>query len=63
MPGLFLLAFLVDDNEADLILLAQTHDLFKCKRCKGGKQSIKSPAMLYGDTSTCVPSFLTSSSS
>lgn len=32
----------------------QTHDLFKCKRCKGGKQTIKAPAMLYGDTSTCV---------
>ncbi|KAM0787868.1 hypothetical protein ACM66B_003920 [Microbotryomycetes sp. NB124-2] len=30
----------------------ETHDLFKCKRCKGGKQFTKSPAMLYGDTST-----------
>ncbi|GJN89380.1 hypothetical protein Rhopal_002360-T1 [Rhodotorula paludigena] len=30
----------------------ETHDLFKCKRCKGGKQTIKAPAMLYGDTST-----------
>lgn len=33
----------------------QTHDLFKCKRCKGGKQVARAPAMLYGDTSTCVP--------
>lgn len=33
----------------------QTHDLFKCKRCKGGKQIARAPAMLYGDTSTCVP--------
>lgn len=32
----------------------QTHDLFKCKRCKGGKQTIKARAMLYGDTSTWV---------
>ncbi|KAK4696886.1 hypothetical protein P7C70_g8300, partial [Phenoliferia sp. Uapishka_3] len=30
----------------------ETHDLFKCKRCKNGKQFLKSPAMLYGDTST-----------
>lgn len=30
----------------------QTHDLFKCKRCKDGRQVIKAPAMLYGDTST-----------
>lgn len=30
----------------------ETHDLFKCKRCKGDKQFIKAPAMLYGDTST-----------
>ncbi|GAA6027113.1 hypothetical protein JCM8097_002400 [Rhodosporidiobolus ruineniae] len=34
--------------------LCETHDLYKCKRCKGpgGRQSIKAPAMLYGDTST-----------
>lgn len=31
---------------------SETHDTFKCKRCKGGKQVIKAPAMLYGDTST-----------
>ncbi|ROV90711.1 hypothetical protein VSDG_08297 [Cytospora chrysosperma] len=32
---------------------SDTHDTFKCKRCKhDGKQSIKAPAMLYGDTST-----------
>ncbi|BGP16166.1 hypothetical protein JCM10213_006101 [Rhodosporidiobolus nylandii] len=30
----------------------ETHDLFKCKRCRNGKQFIKAPAMLYGDTST-----------
>lgn len=31
-----------------------THDSFKCKRCKGGKQVAKAPAFLYGDTSTSV---------
>lgn len=32
---------------------SDTHDTFKCKRCKSdGKQHIKSQAMLYGDTST-----------
>ncbi|KEY64769.1 hypothetical protein S7711_05419 [Stachybotrys chartarum IBT 7711] len=32
---------------------SDTHDTFKCKRCKpDGKQYLKSPAMLYGDTST-----------
>ncbi|KAH0538518.1 hypothetical protein FGG08_004905 [Glutinoglossum americanum] len=32
---------------------SDTHDTFRCKRCKpDGKQSIKAPAMLYGDTST-----------
>lgn len=32
---------------------SDTHDTFKCKRCKpDGKQSLKAPAMLYGDTST-----------
>jgi DNA repair and recombination protein RAD54 and RAD54-like protein len=32
---------------------SDTHDTFKCKRCKpNGKQHIKAPAMLYGDTST-----------
>ncbi|SCV74367.1 BQ2448_6799 [Microbotryum intermedium] len=30
----------------------ETHELFKCKRCKDGKQVAKSTAMLYGDTST-----------
>ncbi|KAF8447494.1 DNA repair protein, SNF2 family [Boletus edulis BED1] len=29
-----------------------THDTFKCKRCKNGKQVIKSSALLYGDAST-----------
>lgn len=32
--------------------LCETHDTFKCKRCKNGKQTIKSPALLYGDAST-----------
>lgn len=32
---------------------SDTHETFKCKRCKpDGKQVIKAPAMLYGDTST-----------
>ncbi|RDL32534.1 p-loop containing nucleoside triphosphate hydrolase [Venustampulla echinocandica] len=32
---------------------SDTHDTFKCKRCKpDGKQYIKAPAMMYGDTST-----------
>jgi DNA repair and recombination RAD54-like protein len=30
-----------------------THDTFKCKRCKpDGRQFVRAPAMLYGDTST-----------
>ncbi|GAA5930226.1 hypothetical protein JCM1841_000609 [Sporobolomyces salmonicolor] len=33
-------------------LACETHDHFKCKRCKDGKQIVKAPAMLYGDTST-----------
>jgi hypothetical protein len=32
--------------------ICDTHDTFKCKRCKDGKQMIKSPALLYGDAST-----------
>ncbi|KAL4067932.1 DNA repair protein, SNF2 family [Scleroderma citrinum] len=32
--------------------LCDTHDTFKCKRCKNGKQIIKSSALLYGDAST-----------
>ena len=32
--------------------LCDTHDTFKCKRCKNGKQFIKSSALLYGDAST-----------
>ncbi|KAF1985361.1 DNA repair protein, SNF2 family [Aulographum hederae CBS 113979] len=31
---------------------SDTHDTFKCKRCKDGRQHMKSPAMLYGDTSS-----------
>lgn len=33
---------------------SETHDTFKCKRCRDGKQILKAAAMLYGDTSTCV---------
>lgn len=29
-----------------------THDTYKCKRCKNGKQAVKAPAQLYGDAST-----------
>nr|GAT53261.1 SNF2 family domain-containing protein [Mycena chlorophos] len=29
-----------------------THQTYKCKRCKDGKQVQKAPAMLYGDAST-----------
>lgn len=32
--------------------LCETHDTFKCKRCKDGKQMEKAPALLYGDAST-----------
>ncbi|CED82075.1 dna repair snf2 family [Phaffia rhodozyma] len=32
--------------------LCDTHDIFKCKRCKDGKQITKAPALLYGDTSS-----------
>ncbi|TFK42503.1 SNF2 family domain-containing protein [Crucibulum laeve] len=32
--------------------ICDTHDTFKCKRCKNGKQQIKAPALLYGDAST-----------
>lgn len=32
--------------------LSETHETFKCKRCKNGKQTIKAPALLYGDGST-----------
>ena len=32
---------------------SDTHDTFKCKRCRpDGHQNIKAPAMLYGDTSS-----------
>jgi len=30
----------------------ETHETFKCKRCKNGKQVVKSPALLYGDASS-----------
>lgn len=31
---------------------SDTHETLKCKRCKDGRQFVKSPAMLYGDTSS-----------
>lgn len=34
--------------------LCETHETFKCKRCKDGRQVVKSPALLYGDASTYV---------
>ncbi|EPE03378.1 dna repair and recombination protein rad54 [Ophiostoma piceae UAMH 11346] len=35
------------------VTTSDTHDTLKCKRCKpDGKQFLKAPAMLYGDTST-----------
>ncbi|KAK0463965.1 DNA repair protein, SNF2 family [Desarmillaria tabescens] len=39
--------FLFNENT-----LCETHETFKCKRCKNGKQIIKAPALLYGDAST-----------
>lgn len=32
--------------------LCETHQTFKCKRCKDGRQMVKAPALLYGDAST-----------
>ena len=32
-------------------MLSETHNTFKCKRCRDGKQIIKVPALLYGDAS------------
>ena len=37
--------------------MCETHETFKCKRCKDGKQFVKAPAFLYGDTSTYIPLF------
>lgn len=37
--------------------LCETHETFKCKRCKDGRQFIKAPALLYGDASTYVARF------
>ena len=34
--------------------VCETHETFKCKRCKNGRQTIKAPALLYGDASTYV---------
>lgn len=38
--------------------LCETHDSFKCARCKGGGLKNVKRAMLYGDASTCVVFFL-----
>ena len=32
-------------------MLSETHDTFKCKRCRDGKQIINAPVLLYGDAS------------
>ncbi|KAG8992209.1 DNA-dependent ATPase protein rad54 [Tulasnella sp. JGI-2019a] len=45
------------DNLRQLFLfkegtLCETHETYKCKRCRDGKQFIKAPALLYGDAST-----------
>ena len=32
--------------------MCDTHETFKCKRCKAGKQFIKAQAMLYGDATS-----------
>lgn len=37
--------------------VCETHETFKCKRCRNGKQFIKARALLYGDASTYVYSF------
>lgn len=34
--------------------LCETHETYKCKRCKNGRQTVKAPAMLYGDGNTYV---------
>ncbi|EMD38006.1 DNA repair protein SNF2 family [Gelatoporia subvermispora B] len=39
--------FLFNENT-----LCETHETFKCKRCKDGRQTMKAPALLYGDAST-----------
>lgn len=44
--------FLFNENT-----LCETHETFKCKRCKEGRQFIKAKALLYGDASTYVVSF------
>ncbi|KAH9951477.1 DNA repair protein SNF2 family [Amylocystis lapponica] len=39
--------FLFNENT-----LCETHETFKCKRCKNGRQAMKAQALLYGDAST-----------
>ena len=41
--------FLFNENT-----MCETHETFKCKRCKNGKQISKASALLYGDASTYV---------
>jgi DNA repair and recombination RAD54-like protein len=35
----------------------ETHETFKCKRCRNGKQIVKASALLYGDASTHVSTY------
>lgn len=37
--------------------VCETHETFKCKRCKDGRQMMKAQALLYGDASTYVYPF------
>ncbi|KAI0928410.1 DNA repair protein rhp54 [Taiwanofungus camphoratus] len=39
--------FLFNENT-----LCETHETFKCKRCRNGRQVMKAQALLYGDAST-----------
>lgn len=39
--------FAYDDATA-----CNTHDMYECKRCRGGKQYQRAPAMLYGDATS-----------
>lgn len=45
--------FLFNENT-----LCETHETFKCKRCKNGRQMMKAQALLYGDASTYVKHML-----
>ena len=50
--------FLFNENT-----LCETHETFKCKRCKNGRQTMKAQALLYGDASTYVSTLLPDSTS